>query len=353
MCPSTRNPAPPRSANAGGAGASTPRPTGRQPTRKWRRNVRGLSGNGASCPTGGNRGSCHVAVPDDDGEDEDAEQAGGGARRAAAKRARQAAPRVGEGADTLAATDPHADLRSQLCAASHLQAAHLCIGHGAETLGGLAQRAQPRQGAEVRGPRACEPARVGHATARGCQHHLHDRDEHRLRQHAQEMEPAVVLQRGAQAMVGRGATAFGDEPAVTGPLGLEVTHPRGRCHQDPCAHELGAPAEVDVVPLLPHLGVEPVEGVEQVAADEEAGGGHREDVADRVVLFLVELAPLDDRRDRTRLVDREPHGEQALRRVPLDQLRADDAGVRPEGLFDQQPHGIGVRRHVTVQHRQK
>ena len=153
-------------------------------------------------------------------------------------------------------------------------------------------------------------------------------------------------------MVRRGATTLGDQPSVARPLDLEVTHPRGRSHQDPCAHELSSPAEVDVVPLLAHLGVEAVEGVEQVAADEQTGGGHREDVAHGIVLLLVELAPLDDRRDRARLVDVEPDREQALGRVPLDELRADDAGVRAERLLDEQAHGVGVRRHVAVQDRE-
>ena len=67
------------------------------------------------------------------------------------------------------------------------------------------------------------------------------------------------------------------------------------------------------------------------------------------MLLLVELAPLDDRRDCARLVHVEPHREEALGRVPLDELRADDPGVRPEGLFDEQAQGIGVRRHVAVQ----
>ena len=44
-----------------------------------------------------------------------------------------------------------------------------------------------------------------------------------------------------------------------------------------------------------------------------------------------------------------PTDEQPPRVVPLDELRADDAGVRPEGLLDELANRGGLERHVVVE----
>ena len=45
---------------------------------------------------------------------------------------------------------------------------------------------------------------------------------------------------------------------------------------------------------------------------------------------------------------RHAHLEQAAGVVPVDQLRADDAGVRAEGLLDERPDGVGLEGDVVV-----
>ena len=79
-------------------------------------------------------------------------------------------------------------------------------------------------------------------------------------------------------------------------------------------------------------------------------GRHAEDVAHGVVLLLVELARLDRVETTTpHSVDTHADVLQDRRVVPVDELRADDAGVRPERLLDQLRGPSRVERHVVVQ----
>ena len=93
----------------------------------------------------------------------------------------------------------------------------------------------------------------------------------------------------------------------------------------------------------------PFERVEQVDADEHATGRDHEDVPHRVVLLLVELSGLTERNQDAGLVGPHPDREQPQRVVPFDELRADDAGVRPEGLLDELADRGGLERHVVVE----
>ena len=56
-----------------------------------------------------------------------------------------------------------------------------------------------------------------------------------------------------------------------------------------------------------------------------------------------------ERHEDAGLVGPHPHREQPQRVVPLDELRADDAGVRPEGLLDELANRGGLERHVVVE----
>ena len=69
----------------------------------------------------------------------------------------------------------------------------------------------------------------------------------------------------------------------------------------------------------------------------------------RVVLLLVELAGLDGGAGSPNLSTPTPALQQAGRVVPLDELRADDAGVRAVRLLDQQADRVGLERDVVVQ----
>ena len=83
-------------------------------------------------------------------------------------------------------------------------------------------------------------------------------------------------------------------------------------------------------------------------ADEHHGARDEEDVADGVVLLLVELARLDAGVRGAEPVDRLTDLEQDLRVVVVDELRPDDRRVGPERLLDQQADRGGVDDDVVV-----
>ena len=87
---------------------------------------------------------------------------------------------------------------------------------------------------------------------------------------------------------------------------------------------------------------------EEVGSDEGAPAGRQENVTDGVVLALVELPRLHPVHDRAALVHRHPDVQQAPRILPAHELRGHHAGVRAEGLLDQDAHGLRVRSHVVV-----
>ena len=136
-----------------------------------------------------------------------------------------------------------------------------------------------------------------------------------------------------------------------GPAHVElfaVAHGRLRSDDDPRTAQVGTPAQVDVVAVERHRGVEPPEGAEQVGPREEAGGREDEHVADGVVLLLVVLARLGDRLDLAEPVEAQPDVLEHARVVPRDELGTDDPGVRAVQLLDEQAHGVRVEGHVVV-----
>ena len=126
---------------------------------------------------------------------------------------------------------------------------------------------------------------------------------------------------------------------------LAVPHPRVRRDHHARAGDARPPAEVEVLRARERLRVEAAELGEEVGAHEHHGARDEEHVAHRVVLLLVELAGLDARVRHAEAVDRLPDLEQDLRVVVLDELRADDRGVGPVRLLDQEAdRGAGRRR---------
>ena len=132
-------------------------------------------------------------------------------------------------------------------------------------------------------------------------------------------------------------------------FGLEVTHAGVGVHHHARTDDVGTPAQVERLAVRGDLGIEAVERVEQVDAHEQAGLGDHEHVAHRVVLLLVELPGLDQRHEHPGLVRTHAHGEQTEGVVPFDELRADDAGVRAEGLLDELADGRWLERDIVVE----
>ena len=66
------------------------------------------------------------------------------------------------------------------------------------------------------------------------------------------------------------------------------------------------------------------------------------------MLLLIELAALGDGGEHAGLVDVHADLEQAVGVVPVDELGADDAGVRPERLLDEGADGVGLEGDVVV-----
>ncbi len=122
----------------------------------------------------------------------------------------------------------------------------------------------------------------------------------------------------------------------------------GRGHHHSRPRHLGAPAQVDVLTEQVHLGVEAAQGPEQVRPHEGATSGYGEDLPHLVVLGLIELAGLDALDAGAETVDAQAHLEQPVRRLPLDELRAHDAGIRAIGLAHHAADRVGRRGHVVV-----
>ena len=184
-------------------------------------------------------------------------------------------------------------------------------------------------------------------TARQGQHRLDDRTGSQVDGHEQAAGRVVVLEHRAQLMTAAQQSRVADRPRPR--LGqLEVPHPGCGCDDDSRPGDLSAPAKVDVLPEEHHLGVETRKSPEQVGTDECAAPRHGEDLAHLVVLGLVQLTRLDALDAGAETVDADPNLQQTIRGVPLDELRADDAGVGAIGLAHHAPDGVWCRGYVVV-----
>jgi hypothetical protein len=233
-----------------------------------------------------------------------------------------------------------------------LQAANLAVRPGTVRAHLAALGADLAQVPEVRAPRAGDGPRRKTATDEERVDRLADVEHRDLRQHANEMEPAVVLEDRPQPVTDfkrsqRRPPALLAGPQVAGHR-LDVADARRRRDQHAAAGDLGAPAQVEVFAQQRHPGVVAADRGEQVGADQREPARYREDVADGVVLLLVELAPLDRSDCDADLVGAQAHLQQPARVIPLDQLRPHDRGVGAERLLEQQADGVGIRRHVVV-----
>ena len=119
-------------------------------------------------------------------------------------------------------------------------------------------------------------------------------------------------------------------------------------HHDSGTGDLGTPAQVEVLPHGEDVGVEPAELGEEIGAHQGATAGGEEDVADGVVLTVVDFARIDPVDHGSPFVHRHADMEQPAGVVPAHQLRGHDPGVRPVGLLDQKVDGVGCGGHVVV-----
>ena len=122
---------------------------------------------------------------------------------------------------------------------------------------------------------------------------------------------------------------------------------RGR-YDDARSGHLGPPAQVHVLAEELDVRVESAERPEEVGAHQHATARHGEHLPALVVLSLVELTALDPLDGHAEAVDADADLEQAVRGVPLDELRADDAGIGTVGLPDQVTNRVGSWRHIVV-----
>jgi hypothetical protein len=99
--------------------------------------------------------------------------------------------------------------------------------------------------------------------------------------------------------------------------------------------QLRAPAEIDVLAVRTHLWIETPDSREQVDPREQAGARNGEDLADFVMLGLVELPFLDAGDRSSETIDAEADLQEAIGYLPVDQFRTDNGRVRPERLLDQ------------------
>ena len=167
----------------------------------------------------------------------------------------------------------------------------------------------------------------------------------------EEGDPPVVHQHGSERVPGPGTSYVVDPPTLDEPLA--VPDDRVGHDDDTGTDQLGPPAEVDVLAPKGHLLVEATEQIEQIGANEHAGGRDREDVADRVVLLLIALAWLDDLVGDREPVDDEPDVLKPVGFVPVDELGPDDSGVAPQRLHHHGADGVGRQHDVVMAQEQE
>ena len=127
-----------------------------------------------------------------------------------------------------------------------------------------------------------------------------------------------------------------------------MTHPCSRSHYDAGATVVQTPTQFGVLAVEVDRRIEPPERSEEIGAHQEVRRREGEDVADAVVLFLVDLTGFDHRIDLTESIHAEPHRLQDTGLVPVDELGSDGTSVRSVELFDEQTECIGFGGDVVV-----
>ena len=307
----------------------------------------GRPGEGGELAHGRQAAGEQPPAADEEGHRHQGEEGGGGPGRSVPHRFDQLLAGGDQGPGPLLGVEAALEVVGEADAAPHLEAANLTVGHVADAVHRLAQGPQPVEVAHVPEPGRHQLAGLAEAAGEQGDDGLHQGDDHGLGNHPQQGQQRVALEHGAQVVAGLGRLFVDRVLGVAAVAVVVADHGRGG-HQHPGPRHLGPPAEIDVGAVIAHLRVEAAQLVEQVAADEQARGGDGEDVLDRVVLLLVELAPVDHRRAGAGLVDHQAHLQQAVGMVPLDHLGGDDAGVGPQRLLHQQADGVGLHGHVVV-----
>ncbi len=175
---------------------------------------------------------------------------------------------------------------------------------------------------------------------------LGERQQHHLDGAARK--PGCTGERGH-----RSHPVSGPAPAV-GKIRTTVHEPRTvpyRCrrrHDHPGATVVDPPAQLGVLTVEVDRRIEAPERPEQIRTYQEVGRWQDEDVANSVVLFLVDLAGFDDRIDLPEAVHPEADGLQDARFVPVQELGTDGAGVGAVELLDELPECVRGRGDVVV-----
>ena len=244
-----------------------------------------------------------------------------------------------------------------------LQAPHLGVGEEAVRRQLAPERADVAPVPHVPAPGPGDRPHPLAVTGQDRHDELSERQQCRLRQHADEVEGGVALQNGSQLVTalehlhgdgmtalvgidhGQGRQAPGDRLAVAHPGVGGDDHPRPR--------HLRAPREVEILPHGEDPRVEALELAPQVGPDQGAAPGRHEDVAHRVVLPVVDL-PLEDAvDDGPCLVTAHPDVQEDPRIVPVDELGRDDPGVGAERLLDQAVDAVRVQGDVVVEEKEE
>ena len=128
----------------------------------------------------------------------------------------------------------------------------------------------------------------------------------------------------------------------------EMTHSRRGNHHHPGSAVMDSPAQFGVLAVVLDDGIEAAQLAEQIGPHQQIRRRQHEDIADPVVLFLIDLPDVDDRVDLAESVHAQSDRLQHVRIVPVDELGPDGAGIRAVELLDQDPQRIGFGCDVVV-----
>ncbi len=240
-----------------------------------------------------------------------------------------------------------AEERAEARRGTHLQLAELRVVDRTTVLS-VATGAPDGPEMEQRPPPGTEPRERRPSTPRreiddGFQQRQHEAERHDPQQrpervgaehdtHAAARDVALVRDVGFAALI----------------RGLVVTPAGVGCDHHASAGEPRPPAQVEILRSGERLGVEPFELAEEIGAHEHRRARDVEDVADRVVLLLVDLARFDAGVRSAEPVDGSPDLQQDVGLVGAHELRSDDGCVGAVRLLDHDPDRAGIECDVVV-----
>ena len=111
---------------------------------------------------------------------------------------------------------------------------------------------------------------------------------------------------------------------------------------------LGSPTQVEVLAAHSDDWVESVESGKQVSSDQDHPARGDENVANPIVLLVIQLAWFDRRNRNTGFVDASAHPQKPTGVFPLHLLRGDDSGIRAVRLLHHQAQRVGIGRNIIV-----